>query len=343
MKVKFMIPDGMTQTTKYLTDELEKLDCECETIVVDSNLSPFEYKLLAKEHSDCDVMHIQSTYWMFGKYGQFLPSFYKGISTKCVTTLHEPVGHFHIGAVKLLTETYYRRLANISVKYSDAVLVSTEGKRQLDRIGVTSEKIRIAHRGAYANAKRLDRSKSKDIIGVGPYTILLFGRVRYGKGYDILMDVLPELDKRIDILIAGTCKKEHQSYCDELVNEAVKYPGRVKSWGFVNDSDIPSIFSASDIAVLPYRHSTQSDVIRMALAFNLPCITSDLGFFNDIRDEYDCLQIYKEGDLANTINTLMFDDDEKERLSQNSIKFYNDRNWTKIAENRMKLYRELCK
>lgn len=341
MKINFMIPEGMEQTTKYLTDELSNLSCDVDTNIIYNSLSPLYYSRLAKKMSNCDVMHIQSTYWCFGRHGEFLSFFYRNVAPKVVTTLHEPIGHFHKGFIRYITERYYKWLAKQTIKYSDKVLVSTEGKRQLDRMGLKSDKVLIAHRGSYQNPKIINKEECKEKLGLsGKKVILLFGRIRYGKGYDTILDILPNLDNDVVVLIAGSPRIEsHMSYYKSLKEKA---DDRVIFHGFVEDEDIPVIFNASDIAVLPYRHSTQSDVIRMVLAFGLPCITSNLGFFNDILNKYDCIQMYEDkNDLVKRINELIDNEEEKNRLKINSKKFWVERNWCNIAKERIKLYNEI--
>jgi len=345
MKLIFITPKGMITTTKYLTDELIKKNIDVQTVILNSSSNPlYYYKLAKKVSNNCNIVHIQNTYWSFGRTGICMPFFYYFLSSKVITTLHEPAGHFHKGVIKYFTAFYYRWLAKITIKHSDKVLVSTEGKRQLDRMIKNDKKIIVAHRGSYQNPKILNKDQCKKQLGLSEKkVILLFGRVRYGKGYDIILDILPKLDKDSVIFIAGSPRlKTHDAYYKLLEEKAKAFPDRVIFYGYVKKEEIPVVFNAADIAVLPYRHSTQSDVIRMLLAFGIPSITSDLGFFRDIYNDYNCLQIYNNNDdLVKKINILLNDEKERGKLRGNSHRFWKDRRWENIAEKRIKLYEGL--
>jgi len=50
--------------------------------------------------------------------------------------------------------------------------------------------------------------------------------------------------------------------------------------------------NATDIAILPYRYATESMMLRLLVAYTIPTITSDLSVFKEVKQEYDCIELF---------------------------------------------------
>lgn len=112
--------------------------------------------------------------------------------------------------------------------------------------------------------------------------LLFVGRLRYYKGLHILLDALaaPELAAegvlRAELLIAGSGPER-----ERLAAQANRLgiAGRVHFLGDVSDDDLPALYHAADIFILPAHLRAEAlGVVQIeALASGTPCISTDIG------------------------------------------------------------------
>ena len=70
---------------------------------------------------------------------------------------------------------------------------------------------------------------------------------------------------------------------------------RVKFFNFVDKKDLPVIASATDLFIYPYRWIVASAALSLGLSYRVPTITSDLSYFKEIKDRYDCIELFETG------------------------------------------------
>ncbi|MFC7580154.1 glycosyltransferase [Schaalia naturae] len=108
-----------------------------------------------------------------------------------------------------------------------------------------------------------------------PLRLLFFGLVRPYKGLGILLDAMTDVPQA-HLTIAGefwSPVEETQSQISSLgLDDRV-----VIRRGYVPTSELPGLFGAIDLVVLPYRSVTGSGNTKMALLFNRPLVVSDIG------------------------------------------------------------------
>lgn len=110
---------------------------------------------------------------------------------------------------------------------------------------------------------------------------LFFGNIIENKNLELLIEAACKLKESCDIpfkvKIVGHCRNWSGYY-----KEKIKYNNifdlEIKT---VPDDEIPQIFSTSHYLVLPYKSVTQSGPLRIAYAYNLPVIASDLDGFKE--------------------------------------------------------------
>jgi len=127
-------------------------------------------------------------------------------------------------------------------------------------------------RPAAADARRKYGIPADELV------LLFFGYVRPYKGLTVLLRALPEIlrQRACRVLIAGEFYEPRTRY-DELiarlgVGERVTILDR-----YLPNEEVPEVFAASDICVLPYVSATQSGVAKVAYGFGTPVIVTDVG------------------------------------------------------------------
>ena len=124
----------------------------------------------------------------------------------------------------------------------------------------------------------VDREQARKALKLERPTLLFFGYVRAYKGLDYLLRAMPRVLSRIDadLLIVGEFYDDPRKY-DRIIQEH-GLADRVRIVAeHVPDERVGDYFAAADVVVLPYVSATQSGITRIAFAFDLPVISTDVG------------------------------------------------------------------
>lgn len=108
--------------------------------------------------------------------------------------------------------------------------------------------------------------------------LLFFGHIRAYKGLSVLLQALPQIlaQRPCRLIIAGEFYEPRQQY-DRLITH-LGISGRVTIVDrYLPDEEVPEVFAAADVCVLPYISATQSGVAKVAYGFGKPVITTDVG------------------------------------------------------------------
>lgn len=109
------------------------------------------------------------------------------------------------------------------------------------------------------------------------HTLLFFGLVRPYKGLELLLEALARLPDTLDVelRVVGEIYGDPAPYFRQIarlgLGERVHLDDR-----YVPNEEVPAVFAAADLCILPYRHATGSGVANLALACGVPLVMSDL-------------------------------------------------------------------
>ncbi len=113
-------------------------------------------------------------------------------------------------------------------------------------------------------------------------TLLFFGTIDRRKGLDLLLDAFAMLDaQQYELVVGGGLPVRSRDNPDfqrwfTNLNERMQRLSGVRCIGYVSDDDVPFVFAAADLAVLPYLvPQVVSAVQNMAISYNLPFIVAD--------------------------------------------------------------------
>jgi glycosyltransferase involved in cell wall biosynthesis len=126
--------------------------------------------------------------------------------------------------------------------------------------------------------KKLSPAVAKSRLGldVKRKSLLFFGLIREYKGLDLLIEALSYLDDSYELLIAGEVYGSFQKY-QRLIDGSPAKDRVVVRNHYVEDKDVPVLFSAADVLVLPYKSATQSGVLPVAYYYETPVVATDVG------------------------------------------------------------------
>lgn len=157
--------------------------------------------------------------------------------------------------------------------------------------------------GLYVPHFRYEFSKECDISALGddlksaikPECInyLFFGNLNYNKGVDIFISAVNSLPsesrKGLNFIIAG---KNFDNSCHSVKPEDKETLHLIVR--HISDHEMIYLFSSVQYIAMPYRKTSQSGIVEMALYFKRPIIVSDLPYFRTLIEKYPSFGILSE-------------------------------------------------
>ncbi len=242
--------------------------------------NPLSWWRTAKAIAKHDADIIGFMWWMplFG-YGywavaKLLP---KKFRARIVYVLHNVIPH-----ERRFGDVYFSRLALNSAQYYLALSKSEEQEMRTLFPRVAPERIQYSPHPVYDCYAPFtgDRAAAQKEIGVeAEHLLLFFGFVREYKGLDILLRALPEIlkhDPELKLVVAGEYY-EHRAKYDDLITSLGIADSVIIRDRYISGDGVGAYFAAADGVVLPYRSATQSGIVQVAYALDMPVITTNVG------------------------------------------------------------------
>ena len=141
------------------------------------------------------------------------------------------------------------------------------------------------------------------------------GRLRYYKGLDTLIRALPQIPARLVVAGIGPMEAEWKALAAEL-----GVAGRISWLGEVSDDDLPALYHAADLFVLPASHKSEAfGLVQVeAMAAGLPVVCTELGTgtsYVNLHGVTGLVVSPRDPDgLAAAINALLADPERREGL-----------------------------
>ncbi len=181
-----------------------------------------------------------------------------------------------VGAIKIMN------------KFDHLIVHTEKARKALIGYGIPEAKISRIDHGILdnfdASAPAALPAKSAD----APVNLLLFGQIKPYKGTDILLSALALLPAQVrqqcKLSIVGKPQMEMQPLFDMVERLGLK-ENVVWDLRFVDEAEIPAIFAAADVMVMPYREIDASGVLMLALAVGRPIVATRIGLFAEILED----------------------------------------------------------
>jgi glycosyltransferase involved in cell wall biosynthesis len=227
--------------------------------------------------------------------------------TAHVVTPHEPIP-FQKAIYRRL-----RRLSDLTITHSDF-----DRRRLVEEFAVSPDRVAVIPHGEYGffdhGIEPLNRQAARRDLGLQPddEVALFFGYIREYKGLDILLEAWPSVGEARPLsrlVVAGDAgrlkperRRELESWADRV--------GALHRFDYIPFADVARYFAAADVAVMPYRHISQSGVLDSALL----------------------VPPESPAELAEAIVRVLGDPYLGKRLSMGGRRVADKHSWPKIAE-----------
>jgi len=183
----------------------------------------------------------------------------------------------------------------------------------------------------------------------GRKVILLAGYFRPTKCFDMIVDLFPQIVKKVPdawLVLSGKRRvlefSEYRAMLFEKINNSPAIDRIEVFRGQFPQKTFDTILSAADIVVLPYTAGGQSGIMAHAMTFGKPVVTSNLPAFVDIVKRSE-IGFYAQTDdqYVDSIVTLLTDPAVYKKFSQNELTYIKENiSWDIIAQQTLNVYEQ---
>jgi glycosyltransferase involved in cell wall biosynthesis len=186
---------------------------------------------------------------------------------------------------------YLNRVVPRSVRRADHILVDSDATRRdlIDLYGTPGEKVSVVYSGVDArfgpveDAGAIRAVRAKYGIGDGPF-ILSVGTVQPRKNYARLAEALHRLDRPdLPLVIAGGKGWLEDDLYARI--DALGLGGRVRFIGFVDDDDLPALYSTARVFAFPSLYEGFGLPPLEAMACGTPVVASNVSSVPEVVGE----------------------------------------------------------
>ena len=205
----------------------------------------------------------------------------KSAGIKVALTVHDVLPHYPKPWSKTLFAWYYRQF--------DGLIVHSEAARKaVEAMQVNRPMLSVPH-GVYDLFNQTNPSKAaaRLTLGIAPTdrVVLFFGHLEPRKGLleFIKTAQLMELAQpEVKFLIAGgSDMSKHGPAAAQAFEAARHMPNVIMHDRRIPFEEVENYFAASDVVALPYLEGTTSGVLKLAIAFGIPVIATQVGDFSE--------------------------------------------------------------
>lgn len=313
---EFLFP-GKTQ---YVTKDDDAVPIESDALLDTAN--PFTYGRTYRAIRDWEPDLVIISYWM----SYFAPSLgyiARRLRKRCkvISILHNVVPHEPRFFDAPLTR-YFLSGCTGNVTLCDEVA------EDLKKLSPKAPNITLFHPIYGHFGEKMPREEAEKALGLKPgmRNLLFFGLIRDYKGLDILLDAFGKLDSGYQLIVAGEPYGSFEKYRNIIDRSPAK--DRIRLFTrYIKDSEVKVFFSASDLAVLPYRSATQSGISAIAYHFEVPMVVTDVGGLRQSIGDCGTGLVAPKADADCVVREIRtyFSDANLKTLCVNSIRAEKDR------------------
>jgi D-inositol-3-phosphate glycosyltransferase len=292
-----------------------------------------------------DLVH--SHYWMSGWTGQTLAECWEAPHVVMFHTLAEAKNRHHLGE----REPKYRVAGERTVaQKADRIICAGEGERRMlaEVYGASPGRIEVVPCGVdTVRFRPMDPRRAKERLGLDPeIPVLLFvGRIEPLKGIDVLIRAAAHLDGNFQLLVVGGDGKDAGRKRDlrRLARE-IGVAGRVVLADAVPHDELPGVYNAADVCVVPSYYESFGLVALEAMACGVPVVASRVGGLKETVEDgrtgylvpWRCPEPFAE-----RLDLLLTNEPLRRTLGREAREAAESYNWAAVAEQVEGIYHEL--
>jgi len=300
------------------------------------------------KQNDFDVIHVHLPFA-----ANILININRKLREKMVYTAHigEEKKRFALDPSAPLVLKLFSPDLYLMKRIKKSVVLNEPLKEKLINKGIEEEKLEVVPNGIDVDEfnlskEEVERVKRKYELNDDKVVVMFSGSITPRKGVIHLVKAVEMIDDdKILLLIVGSPNVDRE-YAKMVVDYVKKKNINAKFTGFVPYEDLKALYSACDIFVLPSFEEGHGIVLTEALASGNPLIGSNVGGIPmQIRDGWNGFLVEpgNERQLVEKIKYLIENEEERKIMGKNSRRLAEEVfDWKKIAENYLKVYKEVA-
>jgi glycosyltransferase involved in cell wall biosynthesis len=226
----------------------------------------------------------------------------------------------------------------------------------VQRYGVGAERVRVIHNGVDAGVFKPDKRREdvRRTLGWNDRKVILFvGQLSPRKGLAVLIratQLIAKGSEGVKVVIVGGVAGYQEPSTQAYVSFLRRYVASlglgpvVEFFGPVPNSELPRIYSAADVYVLPSFYEGLPKSMLEAMACEKPCVASDLVGIAAVLTDDIGIRV-RPGDhrrLADAVISLLNDEQLRVHMGRNAReKVVRDLTWEKAAHDIRDIYAEI--
>jgi glycogen(starch) synthase len=266
-----------------------------------------------------------------------------------LTTVHATEFGRHQGWVDKHPQSYIHAVETWMAQRADRVIVCSHYMRGhvADVFGIEESAVTVIPNGIDpADLVPVDDLEALRARFAGPEDklVLLIGRLVYEKGFQVALDALPRVIRRVGsvrFLVAGSGTHEA-----ELKRQAADLglTGHGTFMGWIGDDVLHSLYRIADLCVVPSIYEPFGLVALEAMASGCPCIVADTGGLREVVPSSDVGLRFRSRDprsLGRMMERVLTDEALRDRVVAEASVHVRRFDWTDVAARTAEVYAEL--
>ncbi|MGC8839105.1 MAG: glycosyltransferase family 4 protein [Anaerolineae bacterium] len=261
-----------------------------------------------------------------------------------VLTVHDLIFHLFPEYHKPLNYWYLRWTMPLYVRRADAVIAVSEATRQdlLRLYGVPPEKVRVVYEAAaphFRPAPPEEVARVRSRYGLPPRFLLTVGTIEPRKNLPRLFQALARLGgaERPPLVVAGG-----RGWLYEETFRTVERLGledQVAFLGHVPEEDLPALYTAADLFVLPSLYEGFGLPVLEAMSCGTPVVCSRAASLREVAGDAACyMDPHDPEAMARTLREAWEDADLRATLRARGLARAASFSWRRAAEETLALY-----
>jgi glycosyltransferase involved in cell wall biosynthesis len=317
------------------TNDISKIDIagRSQRIIFENLMLPKYYK--------------QANYQLYHSPGYILPYFWKYPS---VVTIHDLIALNYPEFCQTESTFYFKFFLPHSIKKATQIIaVSNKVKEDiLNQFNILPDRINVIYHGINKCFKKIhsenELSRVRLKYNLSERFILFVGNIEPKKNLLRLIKAFYQLKKHSEfkhkLIIVGKNGWKYNSVYNTI--EKLRISDEIKFTGYVEEGDLPAIYSLADAFVFPSMYEGFGIPPLEAMACETPVLVSKQGALIETTGGR-CLQVdaYNIDDIAKGINTLLTDENLRKRTIEDGKKWIKPFTWERAADLTMKVYEKI--
>lgn len=351
MKVGFILPStttGEAGYAKYLKEGLLKRKVQVRQIsspfLKRPNMRIFLGSLMLQRftnHKDLDLVHNLDNLgpYLFPNHGP----------VRRVLTVHDIAPVVLPQLHSSLLRFNFKTILPVLIRNSDAVIVPSQATKQdlLHYFSITPEKVEVIPMGidtSYFYPQKADE-RVLNKYGINRDYMLYVGTDNPRKNLRNLVISFSHLYQKVDfdLVLVGPINGENLIKFVKHLNPSHELLNRIILPGYVDESDLPVLYSASEAFIFPSLYEGFGFPPLEAMACGTPVIASDNSSISEVVGDAGLLiqDPLNPQEISQSILKLHEDEDLKMKLKEKGLKQVNKFDWDENADKTFQLYQDL--